>query len=527
MAGVFVLSNFSEITRQRIGRELKPKKTEYVGTQTLMMYVVLPKHNRLYVPYYYAKCLAYSTEESFDSVVNLEAVRTIVINDRPEEQTAPAITFGWKLQPQQIEPFNRVDQTLVSHGSVFLHAATASGKSAALSYIASKFNVYCLVYVTNKTFADQITKSLRKATNAVVWQPSGTKGQTSPPLDVRIVVVTPKQYHRVPEAYRDSVGLLMIDEAHLTCTRQSINVILDLRPRYVVAMTATAERNDGMEIFIRYLCGPAIVEIPFTIPVRYLRWDTGFTIPKFTNEITGKGDWTKHVDYIANHNERNEHVAQLCADIISLNDLSTPVDDTSPLIQRLLRKFSIKVGTKFKIILLTANAKDQNDAMLSRLRAKGLTCDYRDGGKGDYIDCQVLVGHPSKNGTGFDQQTTCTNYDGIPINIVIPMITSKSPGLCMQCLGRAARAPEAIKIDLRDKGVYTESHYKKGMAYVLDDLIDLEVIDYDLYTKPKTPLVSSTTTSYDVRDINVTRIVDKIVETHLSMTITRTKASTI
>lgn len=473
MAGVFALSDLDIPTRLRIAIELTPKKKTR-GNATVPMYKLYNKKDRVYVPYYYGKCMSLASTASFNDAMMSGLADTIILNDRPDEQTVLSSTFRGRLRTNQLEPFENAASLMITKGSVFVKAATGTGKSVALAYLTTRVNVLSLIYATNNTFTSQIDKTIREMTTAIVWYPSAKK--PNPPDGVQVIVVSPKQFHRIPKTIVDAIGLLIMDEAHLVCTLQNIQQLLSLRPRYVVGMTATDKRIDGMEIFIKYMCGPHLVVIPLGVPIKYLRYQTGVTIPFFPGPDGKEGSWVQHANYIANCMERNIIIADLCKDVLAMNNN----DSTPSLIKTLFSQFNYRLGTKFKLILITANAKDHNAAMISLLRERGITCDYRDDSKNEYIDCDVLVGYGSKNGTGFDQQMSCTDHDGILINVVVPLLTSATPMICEQRMGRGCRAEECFGIDLEDGGPYNKRHYRDGMLEFLNPLSDCEIIEYDV-----------------------------------------------
>jgi len=51
------------------------------------------------------------------------------------------------------------------------------------------------------------------------------------------------------------IDLLILDEAHLLCTQNNLNRLLALEPKYVIVLTATPERDDGMEKILTALAG--------------------------------------------------------------------------------------------------------------------------------------------------------------------------------------------------------------------------------------------------------------------------------
>ena len=73
-----------------------------------------------------------------------------------------------------------------------------------------------------------------------------------------------------------------------------------------------------------------------------------------------------------------------------------------------------------KFIVMTKHA----DFLCESVRKLGISCDTFCGTKEKYNDSDVLVGTPSKLGTGFDESKCCTNFGGRPSDTIIMFHTT-------------------------------------------------------------------------------------------------------
>jgi superfamily II DNA or RNA helicase len=61
-----------------------------------------------------------------------------------------------------------------------------------------------------------------------------------------ILVSTINQSKNIPTNIKNQIGFLVLDEAHWLCTQNNINYILEYHPKYIMALTATPNREDGL-----------------------------------------------------------------------------------------------------------------------------------------------------------------------------------------------------------------------------------------------------------------------------------------
>ena len=69
------------------------------------------------------------------------------------------------------------------------------------------------------------------------------------------VINVPKQ----DKTFYSDVGLVIVDEIHTICTNSFSKSLLHLFPRYLIGLSATPFRTDGMDKILELFCGPEVV----------------------------------------------------------------------------------------------------------------------------------------------------------------------------------------------------------------------------------------------------------------------------
>jgi hypothetical protein len=104
-------------------------------------------------------------------------------------------------------------------------------------------------------------------------------------------------------------SLLLLDEAHTVATDNGILRMLSVRPKWVVAMTATPDRSDGRSKALDMITSHRVVRKMrrlFTVYSYHTPWRCRVT----SNPITGELDWNIIMEAQATHPRRNQLVAE-------------------------------------------------------------------------------------------------------------------------------------------------------------------------------------------------------------------------
>ncbi len=211
-----------------------------------------------------------------------------------------------------------------------IQAPPRAGKTLIGTVISRALRVRTLVIAHESTLLDQFLATIRnpKFTNVrELEKESGKKivGIVNDMSDFNkgwdIVLCTYQKFlrgkkgqKRIKKYIRDKFGLLIIDESHLCAAPCFSKFAANINTKYVLGLSATPERKDGMERIVEKIIGPVKVKGKAVgmIPEVEVH-DTKFAPP---TEWKGGGAYTKAVTWSANNMERNKMlVRQVFADL--------------------------------------------------------------------------------------------------------------------------------------------------------------------------------------------------------------------
>lgn len=477
--------------KKKLAIKLQDELNINEGKQPLKLYIIDKPSGKVWVPYYHGKLLCV-TDKPFEKSYGKVSISDVSANTSNKYDAKFDIYF--ELLGDQPEVLKECLDFLYNDGCVILKACTGFGKSIAIMYSAFSLGKLTIVYVTRDIFCKQLKQDFCKMTNAVVWEPHHKS--KVPPANVQVIIVMPGRFHYVPENLVKQVGTLIVDEVQTVSTFQNVGPLLSIHPQYVMGCSATPTRRGVLHPMLKTIFGPNRVIRSLETPLRVIKWNTGIRIPYFQG---GKGaDWSAHVEYVCTCEERHVSIAEFVGKIIAMNSENSESSDISDLFAQFSppkrkenesdeqyekRKQALK--PPYKIIGLTGNVKDHIPSLKEVLLEKGISCDHMDAKKPYYDECDILLGHPSKVGVGFDQKATCRNFSGTRINVVFQFLSCKSVELAEQEVGRGCRADLCFLICMVDNNQISKNHWNKGMLPFLETLDDVEILEYPNLEKKK------------------------------------------
>jgi len=217
------------------------------------------------------------------------------------------------------------------------------------------------------------------------------------------------------------MGTLIVDECHLIMAECLSKCMQYIIPRYVIGLSATPYRTDGMDPLIQMYFGEykiiKLLERKHTV----YKVKTDF-IPDYTLTKDGKVNWGSLLDSQCNDEERNECIIQI------------------------VKKF------KDRNILILSKRIEQGNFLYNRLKDENENVTSLIGKQQEFDhDARILVGTTSKCGTGFDfPKLDCL------------ILASDIQQYYIQALGRVLRRPdvEPIVFDLVDDNQILRMHFE-------------------------------------------------------------------
>ena len=274
--------------------------------------------------------------------------------------------------------------------------------------------------------------------------------------DVFVPCFTICMYQRlknVPEHIKNAIKVLIIDEAHLFCTHDKIEPILETQPQFIIIETATLNRPDNMHIMMHKFAGEHCVKREPTKPFRLYKVLTGI---KFETVQGKRGiDFNLFTQELINNDNRN----QIILNLIKSNE----------------HRKIICLGRQKSHVLLLKDLLDVNN----------IECDTLFGNKKTYNDSHVLLGTIPKMGVGFDEANIIKNLTRVS-DLLILLTSIAQIELFQQVIGRVMRSKDPAILYLIDDMSISKRHYKnveetiynsKGLIFE----IDIEDEDADLF----------------------------------------------
>lgn len=368
----------------------------------------------------------------------------------------PETNFSTKKVPftLQTDPKHYRDQNVVlkeaydklqkSH-TVFLELATGFGKTTMGNILSSMCKVKVCIMCHLDVVLDQWVAEFETHSTAKVSRVTGKK--IDPNADVYVIGIRKlaniDRHDPAFEQWFKDIGLVIIDEAHISTITAFTQSLLKFTPKYIIGMSATRKRNDGMHKLLNLYFGEdtTFIKRSETKDFKVIKVETNFVpVIEYTHV---QGDlvinWTKLVNSIAYDTKRHDLVANIA--LAHPNEciliLSDRVEQSRGVHDILKSK-----GENVALLVETAKTWDKN--------------------------CRILVAGTKKAGVGFDDPR---------LTMLIMMSDTKK---VEQFEGRI-RCSNNIIYDIVDKNPTLERHWQLRKKWYLIRGATIEVQDSYLY----------------------------------------------
>jgi superfamily II DNA or RNA helicase len=346
---------------------------------------------------------------------------------RPSRKDLPEqnVKFCGKLREDQKKVKTEAIERLNSHGSVLISCYTGYGKSALAVYIASKIKMKTLIICNRIVLINQWKGVVKHFCPTSSVQILSAKSVME---DVDFYIINAANISKHIRTFYKEIGLVIVDEAHLIMAAKLSCCMRYLLPRYVVGLTATPYRMDGLNILLDMYFGKyKIVRKLFRKHTVY-RVDTGFK-PDVELNKTGKVDWNSVLNSQCGNEPRNE------------------------LIIKIIKYFPDRV------FLILCKRVEQAKYLETRLKEEKEDVTSLIGKNQEYEqNSRILVGTVGKTGVGFDHPR---------LNSLL--LASDVEQYFIQYLGRVFRTQEVepLIFDLVDNFALLLKHFRtRNSVYV-------------------------------------------------------------
>jgi len=168
-----------------------------------------------------------------------------------------------ELRPQQIDVFN----SLMQYDYALLIAPPGFGKTAVASAIITTRSVKTLILVNKTALIDQWKERLMNYFS-IDGKAIGILGKGKKSLNGSLDIATLQSLKNRPELIEE-YSQIIIDEAHHIPAVSFEIPLKRFKGKYVVGLSATPKRKDGMEAIMRLQCGEIVYEIKKTTTQRH------------------------------------------------------------------------------------------------------------------------------------------------------------------------------------------------------------------------------------------------------------------
>lgn len=337
-----------------------------------------------------------------------------------ENFSAKLIDFQQPLRDIQKELKKEVIEVLNKTGSVIISAYTGFGKTCLAINISVAIKMKTLILVPNKVaimkqWKTSIIKFCPKASCQIVETSDKDKKE-----DHDFYIINALNLSKFDKSYFKDVGTIIVDECHLIAAEVLSKSLQYVTPRYLIGLSATPYRNDGMDPLLDlYFGSNKLIRELYRKHIVY-KVNTNFT-PTVETAKNGRLNWGVLLDSQCKDTSRNE------------------------LIIRIVKKY------KDRTFLILSKRIDQSTYLINRLKEEKEDVTSLIGTQQEFkTTSRILVATCQKAGVGFDH----SSLDSL-------IIASDLKDYFVQYLGRVFRTEtvEPIIFDLVDNNGVLEKHF--------------------------------------------------------------------
>ena len=283
------LTEFTDQQLQKISQELniEKEKSKY-ARNSVPDYICLFEAEReyAYIPFAYNKNFNRPERKDF-SVMNVE--------------------FKEQLREEQKKVKDEAISRLNSHGSVMISARCGFGKTFLAIYIATKIKLKTLILCHRIVLINQWKESIEKVCPEAKIQILSSKCEMQ---DCDFYIVNATNVRKHDRLFYKDIGFVIVDEAHIVMAEKMSQCMQYLLPRYVLGLSATPYRVDGLDSLLEMYFGTYKIERKLFRKHLIYKINTGIVPDVKTNKM-GKVDWSSVLESTCLNDNRNEMIIKL------------------------------------------------------------------------------------------------------------------------------------------------------------------------------------------------------------------------
>ena len=402
MSLTFNISELSDKNREKIHKDLEIKIENKFGIgQPKFIYPFSIRNETIYLPFAYAK--------------------NVLKISRPKRQDFPNIKLSFKgnLRPEQKKVRKEALENLSKRGSVIISGYPGFGKTITAINISLVIGFKTLIIINKIVLIKQWKESILKFCPNAIIQKITTK--TKKDKNAHFFIINAQNVEKMIPNFFSDIGSVVVDEAHMIMAETLSKSLQHVKPRYLLGLTATPYRPDGLDILLELYFGKHKIIRELVRKHTVYKINTGFK-PPIERNIQGRLNWGAILDAQANNESRND------------------------LIIKIIQKFSKR---KFLVLIKRIS---QGEYLLEKLKELGESVTDLMGSNQQFEkDARILIGTCQKVGVGFDHPKLDTL-----------LLAADIQEYFVQYLGRVFRRKdvEPIIFDFVDDNSTLKKHFK-------------------------------------------------------------------
>lgn len=346
---------------------------------------------------------------------------TVLDKSRPPRNAFPAhvIAFQGTLRPTQLEVRKEAIDQLNAHGCTLLALHVGFGKSVLAIELACRIRLRTMIVVHRVVLIDQWQEYVQKYCKG--WEGRVCTFESLPDDgDCDVLIINVLNIPKLPPSILRTFGFIIVDECHLISTEHFSRSLQFVTPRYMIGLSATPYRNDGMDKIMDLYFGKVRLTRALRIEHTVYKILTSFEPPLYQTR-TGQLDWNRVMDAQSTHEQRND------------------------MIVRLTQLFPERR------ILILCKRKEQGTVLIQKLALQNERVTRLMGNDRKFDkDARILVATINKAGVGFSHDVLDTL-----------ILAADVEEYYIQYLGRITRRPDVrpMIFDIVDKNTTLQRHF--------------------------------------------------------------------
>lgn len=303
-------------------------------------------------------------------------------SDLSYERIPGQINSSFEIKNDQKRIIRKAKKSIKRYRTVFLNLSCGYGKTCMAIALGQMLKRKWIFVAPRAKLIGQAKRDSNKVSNEIIQIIGDSKDMDKNYIldpDASGYIITVNKFRMIKPEQLLGIGTLILDEFHTLCTKGCYPKLFSIFPKYIIAMTATAYRKDGLDSMMNlFIDRRSYIKAEKMIPFDLFIYMTDLKL-KSIFDASGTLNWTDIIKQQSSCTWRNRAITSLINHYITGNTKRRP--------------------------LVLCKHKNQVRQILYFLSKHypSISVDTLMGNKQDYDEtAQVLITIMSKAGLGFD-----------------------------------------------------------------------------------------------------------------------------